>query len=71
MYWTIELIGHLAEAPFPCTKNDLIEYAQRNGLPDEVIENLEGLETGEMYHGLDDIWPDRPEEGEYAFDDEE
>ena len=69
MYWTIELINYLTEAPFPATKAELIDYAARNGLPNEVVENLESLEGNETYHGLDEIWPDRPDEGEFAFED--
>ena len=41
MYWTLELASKLEDAPWPATKEELIDYAVRSGLPLEVIENLE------------------------------
>ncbi len=40
MYWTLELASKLEDAPWPATKEELIDYAVRSGLPMEVIENL-------------------------------
>ena len=44
MIWTVELAAALDEAPFPATREELIEWAERNGLPNQVIINLEELE---------------------------
>jgi hypothetical protein len=58
MFWTLELASHLEDAPWPATKDELIDYSIRSGAPIEVIENLQELEDeGEIYEGLDDIWP--------------
>ena len=40
MYWTLELASWLEDAPWPGTKDDLIDFAMRTGAPMEVIENL-------------------------------
>jgi hypothetical protein len=47
MIWTIELASYLIDAPWPATKEELIEYADRIGSPLEVIENLKELEDDE------------------------
>ena len=44
MYWTLELASKLEDAPWPATKDELIDYAQRSGAPLEVIENLQEIE---------------------------
>ena len=33
MYWTLEMASKLEDAPWPATKAELIDYAQRSGLP--------------------------------------
>ena len=38
MYWTLELASKLEDAPWPATKDELIDYATRSGAPLEVIE---------------------------------
>ena len=40
MYWTLELASKLEDAPWPATKDELIDYAIRSGAPMEVVENL-------------------------------
>ena len=63
MYWTLELAYRLEDAPWPATKEELIDYATRSGAPLEVVENLEELEDdGEIYESIEDIWPDYPYE---------
>ena len=50
MYWTLELASHLEEAPWPATRDELLDFAIRSGAPLEVIENLQGIESeGELY----------------------
>ena len=43
MYWTLELASKLEDAPWPATKDELIDYAIRSGSPLEVIENLQEI----------------------------
>jgi hypothetical protein len=63
MIWTVESAAALDEAPFPATREELIEWAERNGLSQQVIDNLNELdiiEEGEdmVYEEIEDIWPD-------------
>ncbi len=44
MYWTLELASYLEDAPWPATKDELIEFSIRTGVPAEVVENLQELE---------------------------
>lgn len=44
MYWTLELASYLSDAPWPATKDELIDYAIRTGAPLEVVENLQSIE---------------------------
>ena len=72
MYWTLELAGSLDDAPWPSTKDELIDYANRSGAPEEVIENLQELEDdGETYDNIEDIWPDYPTKEDFFFNEEE
>ena len=73
MYWTLELATKLEDAPWPATKEELIDYAVRNGAPLEVIENLQEIEDeGETYESIEDIWEDYPRSDEdFLFDEEE
>ena len=43
MYWTLELASKLEDAPWPATKEELIDFAIRSGAPMEVAENLTEL----------------------------
>ncbi len=72
MYWTLELASKLEDAPWPATKDELIDYAVRSGAPLEVIENLQELEDeGLEYQNIEEIWPDYPENDDFFFDEEE
>lgn len=72
MYWTLELASKLEDAPWPATKEELLDYATRSGISLEVIENLEELEDeGEPYDSIEDIWPDYPTKDDFLFDEEE
>ena len=44
MFWTLELASYLEDAPWPATKDELIDYSIRSGAPIEVVENLQELE---------------------------
>ena len=62
MYWTLELASKLEDAPWPATKEELIDYAVRSGAPLEVLENLQEIE---------DVWPDYPSKDDFFFNEEE
>ena len=72
MYWTLELALHLEDAPWPAALDELLDYAIRSGAPLEVIENLQALEDeGEIYEGIEDIWPDFPQRDDFLFNEDE
>jgi hypothetical protein len=67
----MELASYLDDAPWPATKDELIDYAIRTGAPVEVVENLQELEDiEEPYESMEDIWPDYPTEADFFFGDE-
>ena len=72
MYWTLELASKLEDAPWPATREELIDYATRSGAPLEVIENLTEMEDeGEVYETIEDIWPDYPTKDDFLFNEDE
>ena len=59
MYWTLQLATELEDAPWPASKSELIDYAERYGLSPQVIENLKEMEEEEeTYDSILDIWPE-------------
>jgi len=71
MIWTMEMASYLEDAPWPATKEELIDYAIRSGSPPEVIENLNELEDAEEpYESIEDIWPDYPTGEDFFYEDE-
>jgi len=56
MYWTLELASKLEDAPWPATK-------------DELIDEIE--DEGEIYESIEDIWPDYPSKDDFFFNEEE
>jgi hypothetical protein len=72
MYWTLELARWLEDAPWPATKDELIDYAIRSGAPLEVIENLQEIEDDqEVFESIEDIWPDYPSKEDFFFNEDE
>lgn len=72
MYWTLELAQHLEDAPWPATKDELVDFALRSGAPVEVVENLQQLEEEiENYETIEDIWPDYPTKEDFLFNEDE
>ena len=66
MYWTLELASKLEDAPWPATKEELIDYAM------EVVENLQEIEDeGEAYENIEDLWPDYPTKEDFFFNEDE
>ncbi len=72
MYWTLELASKIEDAPWPATKDELLDYALRIGAPMEIIENLQEIEDDEeVYESIEDLWPDYPTKDDFFFDEEE
>lgn len=73
MYWTLELASYLADAPWPATKDELIDYAIRTGSPLEVVENLQDIEDDEeeVFDSILEIWPDYPTKEDFFFNEDE
>lgn len=72
MYWTLELALRLEDAPWPATKEELIDFAVRTGKPMAVIENLQKLDDdNEVYETIIDIWPDFPTKDDFFFHEDE
>lgn len=72
MYWTLDLISYLEEAPWPATRDELIDYTIRSGGPLEVIYNLQQIEEAqEVFEGIEDIWPDYPTKDDFFFNEDE
>ncbi len=72
MIWTVELAAFLDDAPWPATKDELLEYADRIGAPYEVIENLQELEDSEEpYESIEDIWPDYPTDEDFFYNEDD
>jgi hypothetical protein len=72
MYWTLELASYLEDAPWPATKDELIDFSIRSGAPMEVVENLQGLEDdGQPYENIEEVWPDYPTKEDFMFNEDE
>ena len=72
MFWTLELASHLEDAPWPATKDELIDFSIRSGAPLEVVENLQELEDdGQPYESIEEIWPDYPTKEDFFFNEDE
>ena len=72
MYWTLELASYLSDAPWPATKDELIDYSIRTGAPLEVVENLQAIEDeGDSYDSIQEIWPDYPSDEDYLWNEDE
>jgi len=74
MFWTPELAQTLEDAPWPSTKEELVDYANRVGCPQQVLDNLEELDDGdELYENLEDLWPEYEEMSaeDYFYNDDE
>jgi len=72
MYWTLELASHLEDAPWPATRDELMDFANRAGAPAAVMSNLEAIEDdGEPYESIEELWPDYPTaDDDFYYEDE-
>ena len=77
MYWSFNLADCLNDAPWPATKEELIEFCHRAPIPaaflDNLLSNLHELpdEDNIVYLGMEDLWPDMPKRSEYFHHDED
>ncbi len=74
MFWTPELAQYLEDAPWPSTKEELLDFANRTACALQVIENLQELEdTDELIEGIEDLWPEYEDvlNDEYFYNDDE
>ena len=72
MYWTLDLASKLEDAPWPATKEELIDYAIRSGAPHELLENLQEIEAeGDVYERIEDLWPDYPTKEDFLWNEDE
>ncbi|MEM6628050.1 MAG: DUF2795 domain-containing protein [Bacteroidota bacterium] len=72
MYWTLELAVYLEDAPWPATKEELIDFALRSGAPMEVVENLQDLPDEDYtFENIEEIWPDYPSKEDFLFNEDE
>ena len=72
MYWTLELASYISDAPWPASKDELIDFSIRTGAPLEVVENLQSLEDeGDVYESIEEIWPDYPTKDDFFFNEDE
>jgi hypothetical protein len=72
MYWTLELATYLEDAPWPASRDELIDFAMRSGAPMEVVENLQDLPDDDMqYDNIEEIWPDYPSKEDFLFNEDE
>ncbi len=73
MIWTPELASFLEDAPWPATRDELIDYCERTGAPMQVLENLNELEEEDvLFEGIEDIWPEYiNQDDDFYFDEDE
>ncbi len=73
MIWTPELASFLEDAPWPATRDELIDYCERTGAPMQVLENLSELEEEDvLFEGIEDIWPEYiNQDDDFYFDEDE
>lgn len=74
MFWTPEFAATLEDAPWPATKDELLDYANRSGCPQQVLDNLMELEdTEEFIQGMEELWSEYEDtlNEEYFYDDNE
>ena len=45
MFWTLELASHLEDAPWPATKDELIDFGIRSGAPKKLLRTYRNLMT--------------------------
>ena len=48
------------------------KYANRSGLPEAVLENLQEIEEDdEVFESIEELWPDYPSKEDFLFNEDE
>lgn len=69
VYWTLDLASYLEDAPWPATRLELIDFAERTGAPMGVVDNLQAMEDdGEPYESIEEVWPDYPTGDDFYYE---
>ena len=55
MYWTLELASYLEDAPWPATKDELIDFAMRKQVGALIVRN--GMIVSDGYNGTPSGFP--------------
>ncbi|MCL2039758.1 MAG: DUF2795 domain-containing protein [Bacteroidetes bacterium] len=74
MFWTPELAQTIEGAPWPASKEELIDYAVRVGCPQQVLDNLCELDdTDAEIEGIADLWSEYEDviNEEYFYNDDD
>ncbi|MBQ6269843.1 MAG: DUF2795 domain-containing protein [Bacteroidetes bacterium] len=74
MFWTPELAQTLEDTPWPATKEELLDYANRVGCPQQVLDNIAELDDNDdLIEGMEDLWPEYEDmiNEEYFYNDDE
>ncbi len=69
MALSVEMLSRLHDAPWPATREELIDYLERNGHPEYAINDLlHELDEGVEYHMTDLFDEHLDESDEYEED---
>ena len=50
----------------------MIDYANRSGLPEAVLENLQEIEEDdEVFESIEELWPGYPSKEDFLFNEDE
>ncbi|KAK3582229.1 hypothetical protein CHS0354_023768 [Potamilus streckersoni] len=66
----VDPLKYLLEAPWPSTRDELVDYAERVGAPMDVIANLKELDPDTHFESIEDIWPDYPTNEDFYYDED-
>lgn len=50
----VQMQKFLGGVDYPCSRDDLVQYARSNGAPDDVLQQLQELPE-QTYNGPDDV----------------
>ena len=68
MAWSAEWESFLEDAPWPASKDELLDFTLRSGSPADLTEFLEGLpDDGRAYESAEDVRPADAGSGEFVI----
>ncbi len=50
-----QVLEYVKDAPFPCSKEQLLEHARKRGAPEEVLHALKIMRPETKYDNLEDV----------------